>query len=113
MVVDTGIHAHGWSRQQAIDYMTAHTANAAHDNEVEVDRYISWPGQALGYKAGQLKIKALRDKAQAALGGRFDVRSFHGAVLDNGPLPLPILEQQVDQWLAAAMPKKTALPAAN
>ena len=113
MVVDTGIHAHGWTRQQALDYMAAHSANPAHDNEVEVDRYIAWPGQALGYKAGQLKIRALRDKAQAALGKRFDVRRFHGAVLDNGPLPLPILEQQVDLWLAASMPKKAAAAATN
>ena len=112
MVVDTGIHAQGWTRQQALDYMAAHTANGAPDNEIEVDRYIAWPGQALGYKAGQLKIKALRDKAQATLGERFDVRRFHAAVLDNGALPLPILEQQVDLWLAAAMLKKTAAPAA-
>ncbi|WP_426106544.1 DUF885 domain-containing protein [Massilia sp. TSP1-1-2] len=109
MVVDTGIHAQGWTRQQALDYMAAHTANAASDNELEVDRYIAWPGQALGYKVGQLKIRALRDKAKAALGERFDVRRFHGAVLDNGPLPLPILEQQVDQWLAAALLKKPAV----
>ena len=108
LVVDTGIHAQGWSRQQALDYMAAHTANPAPDNEIEVDRYIAWPGQALGYKAGQLKISALRDKAQAVLGERFDVRRFHAAVLDNGPLPLPILEQQVDLWLAASMPKKAA-----
>jgi uncharacterized protein (DUF885 family) len=67
-----------------------------------VDRYIAWPGQALGYKLGQLKIRALRDKSQAALGDNFDVRRFHAVILDNGPLPLPILEQQVDQWLAAA-----------
>ncbi len=108
MVVDTGIHAHGWSRQQALDYMAANTANPVADNEIEVDRYIAWPGQALGYKVGQLRIRALRDKAQAALGERFDVRRFHAAVLDNGPLPLSILEQQVDQWLAAALPKKAA-----
>jgi len=100
LVVDTGIHSQGWTRQQAIDYMNANTANAPSDNEVEVDRYIAWPGQALGYKVGQLKIRALREKAQAALGEKFDVRRFHGAVLDNGALPLAILEQQVDQWIA-------------
>ncbi len=108
LVVDTGIHAQGWTRQQALDYMAANTANPAADNEIEVDRYIAWPGQALGYKAGQLKIRALREKAQLALGSRFDVRRFHGAVLENGPLPLAILEQQVDQWLALSLPKKAA-----
>jgi uncharacterized protein (DUF885 family) len=101
LVADTGIHALGWSRQQAIDYLGANTANAPADNEVEVDRYIAAPGQALGYKIGQLKIAALREKAQAALGERFDLRGFHGAVLDNGPLPLPMLEQQVERWIKA------------
>jgi uncharacterized protein (DUF885 family) len=111
MVVDTGIHAQGWTRQQALDYLAANTANPAPDNEIEVDRYIAWPGQALGYKVGQLKIRALRAKAQAALGPRFDVRKFHGAVLDNGPLPLSILEQQVDLWLATSLPQKSAVAA--
>lgn len=113
MVVDTGIHAQGWTRQQAIDYMSANTANAPSDNEIEVDRYIAWPGQALAYKVGQLKIRALRDKAQAALGERFDVRRFHAVILDNGPLPLPILEQQVDAWLDAATRKNPSPPVAN
>jgi uncharacterized protein (DUF885 family) len=102
LVADTGIHALGWSRQQAIDYLGANTANAASDNEVEVDRYIAAPGQALGYKMGQLRIQALRDKAQAALGERFDLRRFHGAVLDNGALPLAMLDQQVERWIRAA-----------
>ncbi|NHZ78078.1 DUF885 family protein [Massilia sp. CCM 8695] len=102
LVVDTGIHTQGWTRQQAIDYMNANTANAPSDNELEVDRYIAWPGQALGYKIGQLKIRALRDKAQAALGDKFDIRRFHSVVLDNGPLTLALLEQQVDAWIAAA-----------
>lgn len=104
LVVDTGIHSKGWTRQQALDFMNANTANPVADNETEVDRYIAWPAQALGYKLGELKIKALREKAQTALGERFDVRRFHAAVLDNGPLPLPLLEQQIDQWLAAAAP---------
>jgi uncharacterized protein (DUF885 family) len=103
LVVDTGIHALGWSRQQAIDYLNNNTANAASDNEVEVDRYIAWPAQALGYKVGQLKIKALKEKAQAALGDKFDVRRFHSAVIDNGPLPLSILEQQVERWIASQL----------
>jgi uncharacterized protein (DUF885 family) len=102
LVVDTGIHSLGWSRQQALDYLNANTANPPSDNEIEVDRYIAAPGQALGYKIGQLKIKALRQKAQAALGDKFDLRQFHNAVIDNGPLPLAILEQQVDRWIAAA-----------
>jgi uncharacterized protein (DUF885 family) len=113
LVVDTGIHTKGWTRQQAIDYMNANTANARSDNEVEVDRYIAWPGQALAYKLGQLKIRALREKAQAALGDAFDVRRFHAVMLDNGPLPLPILEQQVDAWLAGAVRKTAAPPASN
>ncbi|MDB5935758.1 MAG: hypothetical protein JWQ01_3102, partial [Massilia sp.] len=108
LVVDTGIHAMGWSRQQAIDYLAANTANAPADNEVEVDRYIAAPGQALGYKIGQLRIKALRDKAQAALGAGFDVRRFHAAVLDNGAVPLATLEQQVERWIRAAAPKAAA-----
>ena len=111
LVVDTGIHSLGWSRQQAIDYLGANTANAAPDNEVEVDRYIAAPGQALGYKMGQLRIKALREKAQAALGERFDLRRFHGAVLDNGALPLPMLDQQVERWIRAAANPPKAAPA--
>ncbi|HEX8613321.1 MAG TPA: DUF885 domain-containing protein [Telluria sp.] len=102
LVVDTGIHTRGWTRQQAIDYMNANTANAPSDNELEVDRYIAWPAQALGYKVGQLKMRALREKAQAALGDKFDIRRFHSVVLDNGPLTLALLEQQVDAWIAAA-----------
>lgn len=101
LVVDSGIHSMGWSRQQALDYMNANTANAPSDNEVEVDRYIAEPGQALGYKIGQLRILALRDKAQAALGQRFDLKLFHNAVIDNGPLPLDILDREVSQWIAA------------
>ena len=100
LVVDTGIHALGWTRQQAIDYLNANTANPPHDNQVEIDRYIMWPGQALGYKIGQLKIRALRDKARAALGDKFDLRRFHNAVIDNGALPLDMLEAQIDRWIA-------------
>jgi uncharacterized protein (DUF885 family) len=101
LVVDTGIHSLGWSRQQAIAYMNANTANPPADNEAEVDRYISQPGQALGYKIGQLRILALREKAKAALGPRFDLRRFHNAVIDNGPLPLAVLEREIDRWIAA------------
>ncbi|WP_075794012.1 DUF885 domain-containing protein [Massilia putida] len=108
LVVDTGIHALGWSRQQAVDYLNANTANPAADNEVEVDRVIARPGQALAYKIGQLRIVALLARAQAALGTRFDVRAFHDAVLANGALPLDVLERRIDHWIAA---QNTAEPA--
>jgi uncharacterized protein (DUF885 family) len=101
LVVDTGIHALGWPRQQAVDWLNANTANPPSDNEVEVDRMIAQPGQALAYKIGQLRIAALRAKAQAALGPRFDVRAFHDAVLENGALPLDVLERCIDRWIAA------------
>jgi uncharacterized protein (DUF885 family) len=101
LVVDTGIHALGWSRQQAVDYLNANTANPAADNEVETDRMIARPGQALAYKLGQLRIVALLARAQAALGARFDVRAFHDAVLENGALPLDVLERRIDHWIAA------------
>jgi uncharacterized protein (DUF885 family) len=108
LVVDTGIHAMGWSRQQAIDYLNANTANAPADNEAEVDRYIAHPGQALGYKIGQLRIAALRERAQAALGGRFDERRFHDAVLANGPLPIALLEREINRWITAQTPAQKA-----
>ena len=101
LVVDTGIHAMGWSRQRAIDYMAANTALSHHEIETEVDRYISWPGQALAYKMGEMKIKELRRAAEAALGDRFDVRDFHDAVLHNGTVTLPILESQVHEYIEA------------
>lgn len=112
LVADTGIHAMGWSRQQAIDYLGANTANGAADNAVEVDRYIAAPAQALAYKLGQLRIQALRDKARLSLGGRFDIRRFHEVVLGQGPLPLDLLEQQVDRWIAGVgLPPLPAGPA--
>jgi len=101
LVVDTGIHHLGWSRQQAIDFMTANTAKSDQDIAVEVDRYIVWPGQALAYKMGELKIKELRALAERELGPRFDVRKFHNAVLDNGPLPLDVLDREVGRWIRA------------
>ena len=99
LVVDTGIHALGWSRAQAIAYMNDNTSNPPADNIVEVDRYIAWPAQALSYKIGQLKIRELRNRAAAALGDKFDVRAFHSAILDNGPLPLSVLETQIKDWI--------------
>jgi uncharacterized protein (DUF885 family) len=101
LVVDTGLHAKGWTRQQAIDYMLDNTALSRTNIEAEVDRYISWPGQALGYKIGELKFRELRARAEKALGEKFDVRAFHDAVLENGPLPLDILEAHIDEWIAA------------
>jgi uncharacterized protein (DUF885 family) len=100
LVVDTGMHAFGWSRQQAIAFMMENAAKTENDIIVEVDRYIVWPGQALAYKIGELKIKELRGKATKELGARFDVRKFHNAVLDDGPLPLDLLDQRVTAWIA-------------
>jgi uncharacterized protein (DUF885 family) len=100
LVVDTGMHAFGWSRQQAIDFMKANTAKTENDIIVEIDRYIVWPGQALAYKMGELKIKELRARASKELGARFDVRRFHNAVLDDGPLPLDLLESRINAWIA-------------
>jgi len=101
LVVDTGLHAKGWTRQQAIDFMAERTALSRHEITTEVDRYISWPGQALAYKMGELKIRELRARAERALGPRFDLRAFHDAVLANGSVPLTILERQIDAFVAA------------
>jgi uncharacterized protein (DUF885 family) len=103
LVVDTGIHAKRWTRQQAIDYFAANAAKTEADIVNEVDRYISWPGQALAYKIGQLKILELREQARGKLGNRFDIRDFHDAVLANGALPLDVLEQQVHAWSARVL----------
>lgn len=101
LVVDTGMHAKGWTRQQAIDYMAGNTALSLHNVTTEIDRYISWPGQALSYKIGELTIKRLRAKAEQALGEKFDIRAFHDAVLANGSVPMALLEQQIDDFIAA------------
>jgi uncharacterized protein (DUF885 family) len=100
LVVDTGIHAMGWSRQQAIEFMTAHTALGANNIANEVDRYIAWPGQALAYKLGQMELLRLRAEARDRQGDRFDIRRFHDAVLESGALPLPVLRQVVERELA-------------
>jgi uncharacterized protein (DUF885 family) len=99
LVVDTGLHAKGWTRQQAIDYLASHTALSVHECTTEIDRYISWPGQALSYKIGELKIRELRERAQKTLGSAFDVRRFHDAVLVNGSVPMPVLEQVIDEFI--------------
>ena len=99
LVVDTGMHAKGWTRQQAIDFFVANSSKPLHDIEVEIDRYLTWPGQALGYKIGELKIKELRARAERTLGPKFDVRAFHDTVLGAGPLPLSLLETRVNAWI--------------
>ena len=95
LVIDTGIHHKGWTRDQAIAYLAGHTALSQHEVETEVDRYISWPGQALSYKLGELKILELRAMAEKELGAKFDIRKFHDAVLDIGSVPLPVLEARI------------------
>ncbi len=101
LVVDTGLHAFQWRREDAIAYMKAHTANTDHDIEVEVDRYLVMPGQALAYKIGEIRIRRLVEKARESLGTHFDIRDFHDLLLRNGPLPLDLLEAQVDGYLEA------------
>ncbi len=99
LVVDTGMHAKGWTRQQAIDYFVANSSKPLHDIEVEIDRYLAWPGQALGYKLGELKIRELRARAERELGEKFDIRAFHDEILGAGPVPLPMLEQRIAAWI--------------
>src|SRR5690606_13415606 len=100
LVIDTGIHEYGWGRQQAVDYLASHTALARHDVETEVDRYISWPGQALAYYLGYRTILVLRAEAERELGDRFDQRPFHDTVLNLGSVPLPVLEYEVRAFIA-------------
>lgn len=103
LVVDTGIHDMGWSRDQVIDYMHANDVNDA-VAQTETDRYIAWPGQALAYKMGQLKIRELREKAKGQLGPRFDIKTFHDEVLDGGAMPLDLLDARVTRWIQGQMP---------
>lgn len=106
LVVDTGLHARGWTREQAIAYMRENSSLADGDIEAEVDRYIVWPAQALGYKVGELRIHAMRARAEQALGERFDVRAFHAALLEDGALPLDVLDAKIDRWIEARLQLK-------
>ena len=103
LVVDTGIHGKGWTREQAIRYYLDHEAAAEPDIIAEIERYIATPGQALSYKIGQLKIRQLRTKAEAALGDQFDIKEYHNQVLNSGSLPLVVLENKINSWIKAIM----------
>ena len=105
LVIDTGIHRYGWSRTQAIDYLASHTALSSHEVETEVDRYISWPGQALAYKLGELSLRKLRAEAEAKLGSRFNKKGFHDTILAMGAVPLSVLESEMRKWIAAEAAK--------
>jgi uncharacterized protein (DUF885 family) len=100
LVIDTGLHSKGWTRQQALDYLASHTALSQHEVTTEVDRYISWPGQALAYKLGEMTIRRLRAEAEAKLGDRFDIRRFHDTILQLGSVPLPLLEAEIRRFIA-------------
>ncbi len=99
LVVDTGVHAFGWTRDEAVEFMSENTALSLHEVSTEIDRYITWPGQALAYKMGELEIRRLREKAERELGAKFDVREFHDAVLLHGSVPLPVLRDQIDRYI--------------
>ena len=101
LVIDVGVHAKGWSRQQAVDYLADNTALSMHEVNTEVNRYIAWPGQALAYKMGELKIKELRKRAELALGDKFDVRKFHDTLLSEGTLTLRLMDKLIDRYIAA------------
>jgi uncharacterized protein (DUF885 family) len=101
LVVDTGVHNQHWTRQQMVDFFHDHSGIAEPEVQSEVDRYIAWPSQATAYKIGQLKILELRARAKAALGDKFDLRAFHDQVLDAGALPLDVLSDRIDSWIAA------------
>ncbi len=109
LVVDTGVHSQSWTRDQMVEYFRDHSNIDEPSIQAEVDRYIAWPSQALAYKIGQLKILELRDRAKKALGDKFDIRAFHDQVIDSGALPLDVLEQRIDAWIATQKPAASAL----
>lgn len=110
LVIDTGIHQFGWSREQAMDYLRTRAALSEHEITTEIDRYISWPGQALAYKLGELQIRRHRREAEEKLGARFDQRRFHDAILEIGSVPLPVLEQRINQFIADGGVNPSATP---
>ena len=99
LVVDVGLHAKGWTREQAVGFLASNTALSLHEVNTEIDRYIGWPAQALSYKIGELKIRELRKKAETELGDQFDIRTFHDELLKNGSVPLFTLEDIVDDFI--------------
>ena len=103
LVIDTGIHATGWTREQAVDYLASNTALSMHEVGTEIDRYIAWPGQALAYKIGELTLWDLRHEAEAALGDAFDIRDFHDVVLASGGVPLELLKSMVGQYVTETL----------
>ncbi|GGA85975.1 hypothetical protein GCM10011369_30020 [Neiella marina] len=109
LVVDTGIHAKGWSRQQAIDFMAQNSALSLHNITTEVDRYISWPGQALSYKVGEITIRQLRQKAEHQLGAAFDIREFHHQILRHGSVPLSVLENQINRYIETTLAARESI----
>lgn len=108
LVVDTGMHAMGWSRQQAMDFMASNTALSLHNVKTEIDRYITWPGQALSYKLGEMLIRQLRTEAEQALGADFDLREFHEVILRNGSIPLDVLQQETRNWIDSQVAERSA-----
>jgi uncharacterized protein (DUF885 family) len=103
LVVDTGIHAKGWTRQQAVDYMAQNTALSLHEVNTEIDRYITWPGQAISYKIGEIKIRELCKKAEDSLGEKFNIRDFHDVILGEGTVTLSIMENRVNKYINAVL----------
>jgi len=103
LVVDPGLHAKGWSRRQAIDFFAANSGKPLHDITVEIDRYIVWPGQAISYKIGELKITELRRMAESRLGDKFDIRAFHDELLSTGCIPLQLLHERMEAWIKRAV----------
>jgi uncharacterized protein (DUF885 family) len=103
LVVDTGIHTKGWSREDALKFLSENTALSIHEVTTEIDRYIGWPGQALSYKIGEIKIKSLRKMAESELGDKFNIGEFHQAILENGSVPLTVLEEQINKYIDAKL----------